>query len=281
MPRYGKSAEDFNRESAALEAARKARQGVAAAEAQLTGALDSSSNALDRATAKTRLYNKAKQEQSSFEDRQAKANVEEAAAIDVNTAAIERNAAARRRAATIGTQALTGARDPLFGRASQLADPTTGVSQYQLRRELAIGQQRAARLQAAVQTPGLSPGNAGAVGANTRLQAAEAEVASADTAYARAMRERRAALSREDEAGVQAANAARELARARQQAAKAELESARNAEANAAAIARDTEMRTRAASGPRPGADPPPRAVRPAGVRADEPRADQHAPADG
>jgi hypothetical protein len=241
MPRYGGGQEDFRAEQARLAAIQERLAAIEGKELQAAKAADELGTAEERATVRRRALNQAKREGADITAREEAVAGQEARAVDVDTAAIERNRAARERRAAIARQeqinvqrAFRGAADPLFAQATA----SGATSQYALRRNLGIGQGRAANLQEAIAASFLSPGGPqGNVGAQTRVQAAQEAVVQADVQLAEAKRQYAAAVRRGDVAAGAAASADREAANAAKAAAKIELESAQKAAASATEVA--------------------------------------------
>lgn len=264
MARYGQNSEDLRRESELLAQVRQRAAEAEAAEARLLGTEGNLERKYAEGAQRRRLDTTAREEQARTADQLARANEREAAAADMDAAAVRRLAEARRRAQGVG-RAFSGARDPLFSQAAGLADPTTGVSQYQLRRQLGVGQGRAQALQQAIGL-GIQPGNTGATRPQTRLTAAQQGVAEADAAYAAARRNYTNTINRSSATEAERLSAfnTRDAAAKQRQAANLELQSAEQQaaarDADAAAIERDRVARersralvprTQAAAGPR------------------------------
>jgi TP901 family phage tail tape measure protein len=261
--RYGGGDEGFERARAALEAQNKALDELAAKEAAYERELAASAGAEDEATKRRAQANRLRREQAELAEREARVAGQAAPKTRVETDEIERNTRARQRATAAArdhAKALQGARDPLFGRAYQVAGGQTGlrpdqVSQYALRRQLQIGSARAARLQEAL-AAGITPstGYDRPIGPPhpTQQLALDREKALAQ------QREAAAALrklpSGASDAERLALIAARDEAAARAQTAKDKLESGRKettaVNANAEAARKEAEMRKRATGGP-------------------------------
>jgi TP901 family phage tail tape measure protein len=192
------------------------------------------------------------------------ANVE-ARALDSSTQAIERNARARQQAARLQQQAaamqrgaLQGARDPLFAQAAALGAGGAPPSQYALRRQLAVGQQRAARLQAASVAgfvPQVEPRQARFPA--TRRLAAELEVERAESQLTQATRELTNARRRKSATDEERAIALeqRETARQQREAARKELESATRAEEQSRQRTQEEAARRAREASRQPGTD--------------------------
>lgn len=242
MARYDAGHEDFRQEAAKARQYTKAMDELIAKERAYAQELGIAQEQESKASSQRQVRQRIQREGREVAEREERVAGRTARVYAEDTKAIERNVQARERLARVQRQqaqdfsrALRGGRDPLFGRASAFGDP----SQYRLRRELGIGQGRAANLQSAVRA-GLRPEEAGraALGPATRAQAAAEAVARADIAYATAQRERRNAVRRADQAAVVSADANLEAARAARQAARLELESSRNEAAARAEVAR-------------------------------------------
>lgn len=229
MPRYGGGKENFDEQSKKLDAIDGRLTDIERKEGVVADGEEKLGKATDANTQKRRVNTAAKKEGADVTERAAAVANEEAKAIDVSTASIERNriarerrAAATEREAVNAQRAARGAQDPLFA-AAYGVDP---LSQHALRRELGVGQGRAANLQAAVRSipdPNVYPG------ALTRVQAAERAIVQADIDLAAAKKGYKRAIDAGDLAAAEAAKADRIAAEASQASARAELESAHSA----------------------------------------------------
>jgi TP901 family phage tail tape measure protein len=258
MARYGGGSEDFRDDAARLEAMRGRREEQIRKEVAYEQQLERTAAAETEAQRRTEVKKRARREAIEVEERGARVADVGAAkvrldtdAIEENTRARQRNADAQRRQQAFTRSALRGAADPFFATAVERFGQQP--SQYQMRREFGIGQQRAARIQEAL-SAGLVPqqGVAPRDRPLTRVNAALQGIADADADYEEARRNytntiRRKSATEQDRL---VASQERDAAKQRQAAARIELDSARKGAAVDETIRRDKEEAAR-----RPGTE--------------------------
>lgn len=248
-PRYGGDTRGYEALNAKLKEANALADAMAAKEAVIADRSqkvitqeEQKAKRVEDTTARRREARDAARRQAEIEGVVARDIDLTTAAVQRNTAAVRENIAARRQLAVDFNRALRGARDPLFGPASNLEGY---ASQHRLRQQYGIGGTRATTLQHALQSP-LQAGSAGGDRPYTRLRAAQLAVEQSEAALAEATRQLASSRRRKaatDEERLAAADA-REAAVQRRAAARLELESATK---NAEAAAQERAIRRQAA----------------------------------